>query len=41
MFPADGLILDGHELLATLHFPLRLRAGIHGTWVPEHLVQAG
>ncbi|MGI3224211.1 carotenoid oxygenase family protein [Streptomyces sp. GTA36] len=41
----DLLILDTAELaagpVATLHLPLRLRSGIHGTWVPEHLVQAG
>ncbi|XVQ07133.1 carotenoid oxygenase family protein [Spirillospora sp. CA-255316] len=41
----DRVILDSTDLaagpLATLHLPLRLRSGIHGTWVSEHLVQAG
>jgi carotenoid cleavage dioxygenase len=41
----DLLILDTADLaagpVATLHLPLRLRSGIHGAWVPEHLVQAG
>ena len=41
----DLLILDTADLaagpVATLHLPLRLRSGIHGTWVPEHLIQAG
>ncbi|WP_433920428.1 carotenoid oxygenase family protein [Streptomyces canus] len=40
----DLLILDTADLaagpVATLHLPLRLRAGIHGAWVPEHLIQA-
>ncbi|MER6085471.1 carotenoid oxygenase family protein [Streptomyces sp. NPDC001833] len=40
----DLLILDTANLaagpVATLHLPLRLRGGPHGSWVPEHLVQA-
>ncbi|WP_194238433.1 carotenoid oxygenase family protein [Streptomyces spongiae] len=39
-----GLVLDTANLaagpVATLHLPLRLRGGPHGSWVPEHLVQA-
>jgi carotenoid cleavage dioxygenase-like enzyme len=40
----DLLILDTADLaagpVATLRLPLRLRGGSHGSWVPEHLVQA-